>query len=396
MPNAKLPNLMIQELSNIAEDIDSLSDELKLYFQNKFTSKELKTLSSFTDEPYISAWKNYSTKSEKEGVFEVLKKCYPQLNFPIEKGIDKTQDYADAVLKGKIDCINSENNLGLNNPKGIEFLIHESIAGKVPVLKIPDNQDFTKIIQCFIYKNNPTLVPLSMGALLANGINNWDRLHTLKNDWLANNSMGNWNQEFSKNVLTNPHLFKDKIVILSTKPYSNVTARSLGISEIDLKSYSYSIRLEHECTHLYTLKKYGSASNNLHDELIADYIGISKTIGNYDKGWMLTFLGLEEYPKYRKGARLENYLGNDNISLENFERLTEIIKNAIENIALFDAELGKITSDNDQMCRIDTLCETSVIEIASENGASLLIEKYKAIRKLVYIPALFTATRNAY
>ena len=387
LPNAKLLNLMTQELSNI----DNLSDELQLYFRNKFSSKEIQTPSHFTDEPYINTWEGYCVKAENEGAFEVLKKCYPQLNFPIEKGIDKTQDYAGAVLKGKADCIiNSENNLELNNPEGIEFSIYESIAGKVPVLKIPDNQDFTKIIQCFIYKNNPTLVPLSMGALLANGINNWDRLHTLKNDWLANNSMGNWNQEFSKNVLTNPHLFKDKIVILSTKPYSNVTARSLGLSEIDLKSYSYSIRLEHECTHLYTLKKYGSASNNLHDELIADYIGITKTIGYYNKGWMLTFLGLEEYPKYRKGARLENYLGNNNISLENFERLTEIIKNAVENITLFDAELGKITSNNDQMCRIDTLCETSVIEISSENGANLLIEKYKAIRKLVYIPALFT------
>ena len=367
---------MTQELSNIAEDIDNLSDELQLYFRNKFCSNKAKTPSYFTDEPYINAWEGYCTKAEKEGAFEVLKKCYPQLNFPIEKGIDKTQDYADAVLKGKADCINSENNLGLNNPKGIEISIYESIAGKVPVLKIPDNQDFTKIIQCFIYKNNPTLVPLSMGALLANGINNWDRLHTLKNDWLANNPMGNWNQEFSKNVLPNPNSFKDKIVILSTKPYSNVTARSLGVSEIDLKSYSYTIRLEHECTHLYTLKKYDSASNNLHDELIADYIGICKTIGNYDKGWMLTFLGLEDYPKYRKGARLENYLGNDNISFENFERLTEIIKNAIENIAIFDAELGKITSDNDHKCRIDTLCETSVTEIASENGADLLVQSY--------------------
>ncbi len=368
---------MTQELSNVAEDIDNLSDELQLYFRNKFTSKELKTLSSFTDEPYISAWEGYCIKAENEGAFEVMKKCYPQLNFPIEKGINKTQDYTDAVLKGKADCINSENNLRLNNLKGIEISIHESIMGKVPVFKIPDNQDFINIIQCFLYKNNPTFVPPSMGAALVNGINNWDRLHTLKNDWVENNPMENWNQEFSKNVLPNPQLFKDKIVILSTKPYSNVAASSLGISESIWKSYSYSIRLEHECTHLYTLKKYGSASNNLHDELIADYIGVCKTIGRYNKDWMLTFMGLEEYPKYRKGARLENYLGNDDISPENFEKLTEVIKNAIENIALFDAELGGITSDNDQMCRIDTLCETNLLSIASENGPNLLLESIK-------------------
>jgi hypothetical protein len=33
-----------------------------------------------------------------------------------------------------------------------------------------------------------------------------------------------------------------------------------------------SIREEHECTHLYTLKKYGVHQIVLHDELIADYI----------------------------------------------------------------------------------------------------------------------------
>jgi hypothetical protein len=363
----------------IKEDVCNLSDELNLYFKNKFNSSETKSPSTFIDEPYINSWEGYRIESNKKGAFEVLKKCYPQLNFPVVEGIAKTQDYADAVLKGKTWYVNLENNLELNNPEGLEISIFESIAGKVPVVKVPDNQDFIQIIQCLLHKNNPTFVPLSMGACLVNGINNWDRLHTLKNNWIANNPIGNWNEEFSKNVLSNPSLFKDKIVILSTKPYSNVAANSLGISGDIWKTNSYSIRLEHECTHLYTLKKYGYATNNLHDELIADYIGISKTIGSYKKEWMLIFMGLEDYPKYRKGARLENYLGNTDLSFENFEKLTVIIKNAIENIALFDAQLGKIDSDKDHKCRIDALCETGVLAISSENGANLLAQKYNEI-----------------
>jgi hypothetical protein len=358
--------------------VDNLPDKLKLYFHNKFGSSN-KLQSLFIDEPYINSWKGYCIESTVDGVFQTLKNCYPQLNFPVKKDINLSQDYVDAVLKGKTEVINLENNLSLNNAEELKIRLHKSIAGTVPIVKVPDNQDFTQIVQCLLHKNNPTPVPLSMGALLVNGINNWDRLHTLKSNWVDKNPIGNWSEEFSKNVLPNSSLFKDKIIILSTKPYSNVSAYSLGLDEDVWKSYSYSIRLEHECTHLYTLKKYGSATNNLHDELIADYIGISKTIGSYNKEWMLAFMGLEEYPKYRKGARLENYLGNTGVSQEDFEKLTVIIKNAIENIALFDNELGKINSDYDQMCRMDALCETDVLDIASETGANLLLQKYDEI-----------------
>ena len=44
--------------------------------------------------------------------------------------------------------------------------------------------------------------------------------------------------------------------------------------------------------------------NNLHDELIADYAGITAAIGHYRAAWFLRFLGLEDYPTYRPGGRL--------------------------------------------------------------------------------------------
>ena len=374
-------------LSSLAlkEEGDDLSKELELYFQNKFSSPKAQPQSLFIDEPYISSWEGYATDSVGGNAFSILKMCYPQLNFPIEEGINKTEDYVDTVLKGKNTTVKRENTLNLIDPEGIEINIFESIAGKVPVIKVPNNQDFKQIIQSLLYKNNPSSVPDSMGAILINGINNWDRLHSLKQGWLANNPLENWNEEFAKNVLPNSGLFKDRIIILSTKPYSNVSASSLAISESEWKLYSYSIRLEHECAHLFTLKKYGSASNNLHDELIADYVGITKTIGYYSMDWMLAFMGLENYPTYRKGARLENYLGSSDLSFENFEKLTSIIKNAIKNIAGFDDELGKINSANDQIARIDALCKVSVLKIASENGKHLLLNKYKEAISKEYV-----------
>jgi hypothetical protein len=352
-----------------------LSEELKIYLSNNFKSK--KTIPAFEDEIGIKYWEDFARKSNADKLlFNELKKCYPQLNFPIEPEIEKKEEYKDLVLRGKTENIKLPFSLKLNDYKNITLRISESIAGKIPIITVPNKDDFIIIIQCLLYKNNPKHVPQSMGAALINGLNNWQKIAILKSDWLATNIAENWIKEFYMNILSNYSLYKDKLIIMSTKPYSNVSAKQLGLNESLWLSYSISIREEHECTHLYTLKKFGAASNNLHDELIADYIGIVKTIGKYNKSWMLIFMGLENYPKYRQGARLENYISDNKLSKEDFKQLVKIIRMAIENISIFDYYVGNLQLDLDQMCRIDALCETSLEELSSINGAFLLIDNY--------------------
>lgn len=348
----------------------NLSHTLKEYLFNKFGKKQ-----SFLEESNIEFWDDYSENNKNNNAFDLLKRCYPQLNFPIEKEIEKSELYKDATLRGKKDFTNLSACLELSDPASIKFEVNECIAGKIPVLTVSNQDDFIKIIQSLLYKNNPVEIPVSMGAALINGINNWERINILKKNWLSKNPSGNWNQEFS-NIILNKSLYKDKLIILSTKPYSNVPAKRLGLTDDIWISNSISIRREHEFTHLYTLKRYGYASNNLHDELIADYIGIIKTLGYYNKVWMLNFIGLEEYPKYRRGARLENYVQDNRFSHEDFRQLIKIVKNAIETIEAFDEKLGKLKSVKDQICRMDALCETCLTELASQNGASLLLERY--------------------
>lgn len=356
--------------------MESLSDNLKVYFENKFLLRG-KNRSSFKKDASAEYWENYLNQS-KEEKFDILSKFYPQLCFPIKDGINKTQPYIDAVLKGKTDS-ELKSGLPLNYSEKIDIRIYESISGKIPVVIIPDNEDFITVIQALLHKNHPSAIPLSMGASLVNGINNWSRIYDLKKDFLKNNFFSSWNSEFSKNILPNSALYKDKLIILSTKPYSNVSANKLGISEKDWNIFSLSIRLEHECTHLYTLKVYGCASNNLHDELIADYIGITKAYGSYNKVWMLHFMGLEEYPEYRLGARLENYLPRSEFSEKDFKTFITCIKNAIENISVFDTILGKIKSPADHIYRIQSLCETDLIQLSAESGFNLLLERYNKI-----------------
>ncbi|PXY46700.1 DUF7005 family protein [Flavobacterium hydrophilum] len=348
----------------------NLSHTLKEYLFNKFGKKQ-----SFLEESNIEFWDDYSENNKNNNAFDLLKRCYPQLNFPIETGIEKTELYKDATLRGKKDFTNLSACLELTDPSSIKFEVNQCIAGKVPVLIVSNQDDFIKIIQSLLYKNNPVEIPVSMGAALINGINNWERINILKKDWLSKNPLGNWNQEFST-IIPNKSLYKDKLIILSTKPYSNVPAKQLGLTEDIWIKHSISIRKEHEFTHLYTLKRYGLASNNLHDELIADYIGIIKAIGYYDKNWMLNFMGLDEYPKYRRGGRLENYVQENRLTQQDFKQLIKIIKNAIDTIAIFDKKLGKLTSVKDERCRIEALCETGLTVLASQNDASILLDNY--------------------
>lgn len=355
----------------------TFSEALNSYLENKFCLQVEGESAFFSDEPGIAFWKYFSAKIiYGDEVFFELKKCYPQLNFPIEKDVDKTELYCDYVSRGKFECIDLPFGLKLENRYGIKFDLYDSIAGKIPVFIIPNSNDFVTIMQSLLHKNNPVPIPQSMGAVMINGIVNRERLNSLKKDWLKKNPFGDWNKEFSEKILPEKEFYKDKLVFLSAKPYSNVPCEQLGLESSIWMSYAISIRREHECTHLYTLKKYGKACNNLHDELIADYVGIVKTMGSYRKKWMLKFMGLEEYPNYRTGARLENYIKESNLSDADFQQLITVVKKAIDTLDLFDQEIGELHSDTDLMCRIDSMCETSLLEMASPQGVTCLLQKY--------------------
>ena len=80
------------------------------------------------------------------------------------------------------------------------------MAGLVPVFIISDNQDFEKITQCLLHKNNPAPVPQSMGAFLANGLVNWNRLHALEKNWLPAPFSGNLEPGIFKKCAARPRL----------------------------------------------------------------------------------------------------------------------------------------------------------------------------------------------
>lgn len=354
---------------------DSAIDELLAYSENKFTNK--RNASSLLEDTYINTWEDYYSESKKISAFDTLKKYIVQLQFPVQKGISKTKEYINSSLRGKPKL--SKSCLMLNQPELIKLeLYNSSIIGKVPVIIVPNDDDFNTVISALSNKNEPQELPKSMGASFINGINNWDRIYRLKANWLIHNPTGNWNIHFKEHILPKPHLFKDKLVVLSTKAYSGIKCEGIGVSKDSWEFLSLIIRREHECAHLFTLKYYGCMANNMHDEIIADYAGITKVLGHFNKEWFLQFIGLENYPNYRKGGRLENYQGSTKLSKEAFEGLKTIVKNVTDAVYKFDHTLGQVKSPIDQLNRIKSICEVDLITMASSKGTQNLLEIYNS------------------
>ncbi len=373
--------LFIQEIVSNEKAVEELLE----YSRNRFLEEQKDVSTANEEELYIEAWQRYANEAKDKGVFETLQEYFHQLKFPIDKGISGSEEYRNATLRGR--SVVSESRLQLRHPEWLQLEIYESdLIGKVPVIVAPDQQDFYTLICAFAHRNEPKDLPKSMGAVFINGLYNWDRIHQLKEHWLRQNPFGtSWPNYFKQEVLPNPSLFKDKLMILSAKDYSNVKSDRLHISEKDWKNASLAIRREHECAHLFTLKNYGCMNNNMHDELIADYAGIVKALGHLDKNWMLHFLGLEEYPKYRKGGRLENYQGNTKLSDAAFDGLKTLVKHAIDSIEQFDHSLGPISNSKDLMNRIISLCQVDLISMALPSGFDTLVtEHFKHTKSLYY------------
>lgn len=364
-------------------DDASVIHTLLAYTENKF-SNALNNINLLNiplpDEPYVETWSEYLNEaSEERKLFDVLRSKIIQLRFPVEKNISRAEIYRNAVLKGIFTS--PGDSLNLKSPDSISLRLYQTIAGKIPVLIIPDPEDFQKTIQALLYKNEPVPVPQSMGAAMISGLNNWSRIEKYKRAWNTGNANGNWSNEFINNVIPKKEIYQDKLIILSKKNYSNTFAHMLNIDETAWPEYSLQIRLEHECAHFFTARFLGCMANNLHDELIADYMGIIKVTGKFRADWFLQFTGLENYPVYRAGGRLENYTGEIKVSTPAFNILTAITRNAALNVEKFDAVAGTSDHSLDKAIRLLTLCSVDLLSMSTGEGLAQLIYNYKTYLK---------------
>ncbi|WP_019503682.1 hypothetical protein [Pleurocapsa sp. PCC 7319] len=350
-------------------------EELSAYNQNVFDHSNWQSSLQFPlePEPYVAIWSEYLNISEEIGVWSTLKNVLVQLHFPIAEGISQTEAYRAATLRGADPhTIPEATGLKLKQPEKLDLKIYPSLAGAIPILLPGNREDFVTLVQALTKRNEPQAIPLSMGACMIAGYNNWSRIRRYRQQWEQENSANSgdmaWKQEFMK-LIPLKNLYHDRFIILSDGFYSNVAPQDIELTESEWRQLSLTIRLEHECTHYFTRRLFNSMQNNLLDELIADYRGIVAAIGHYRADWFLRFMGLESFPKYREEGRLQNYRGQSPLSDRAFKILQALVVAAAKNLEHFDRKYAKeLKLSSNQPLMLMALTHLTLEELASDQA----------------------------
>ena len=199
------------------------------------------------------------------------------------------------------------------SPESIEIKMYDSFAGRIPIIYVRDPDDFEHLVTNVAYRGVRPEGLEKTGASFISGKTT-------------------------------------RFIILSAKPYSNVPASELGLdTNIDWSEKSLMLRREHECTHYFTKQTYGITNNILHDEIMADFIGIYEVFGFYRSDWFLRFMGIIE----GSGDRLKFY--TESLSPMVSEAVTELLKEAAYRLEEWSETEGfKALSKED---RIKTMCK---------------------------------------
>ncbi len=347
------------------------AEELLAYNENVFDLGALTSKVRFPlpDEPFVAFWETVEREARVRGAFPVLRDHLPQLRFPVRAGMSETADYRAATRRGiPAETLPEATGLELEHPRAIEVVIHPSPAGRIPLLIARDRAEFVALIRALTKKNEPEPVPDAQGALMVSGYNNWSRVGELRRRWEglapAERETATWSEELQC-IQTRRELYQDRFILLSDGPYSAVPAADLGLAEAEWREMSLVIRREHECAHYFTRRLFGSMRNNLLDELIADYAGLVAATGRFRAGWFLRFVGLENFPRYRPGGRLDLYRGKPPLSDGAFRVLQVLVKSAAENLERFHGP-------RETALTIAAMASFRLEDLASERAGDLL------------------------
>lgn len=311
------------------------------------------------DEVHVAAWQDYALQAEKEGVWPVLQRCFGCLRFPIQAGISQTEPYQQARAGRAVPAAAA---LSLQQPDGLALSLQPTAAGAIPVLTAGCRADFVTLVQAFAHGNEPVAVPDSMGAAMIAGITNSHRLRAFRGLRPAKSD------------------YQDRFILLSRGPYSGVPASALGLDATAWDALSLTIRRHHECAHYFTKRVFGVMRRHLHDELLADYAGISAALGHFRADWFLHFMGLEAYPPYRPGARLENYLDDALHEPAARDHIAGWLARAAHNLETFDRAQGGQPADLPGQARLRTqarvlyaIASLTLPELAAANAPDRLL-----------------------
>jgi hypothetical protein len=322
---------------------DGVAEELLAYGESRFRVPDGPVDWPLPDEPFAPVWDGYAAEVERAGTVLVLARNLVQLRFPVRGGISLHPEYRACTRRGSDPGQSAlASGLQLKAPELCRIRLHQTAAGRIPILIAPQRQDFVSLVRALANRNEPVVVPDSQGAVVISGYNNWDRVRRLAGEPTAAGLDARTFEFLAPQLGANQPLYQDRFILIGSGPYSGVPASALGLTEADWGRLSIEIRCEHECTHYVTRRCFGSMRNNALDELVADYRGVVAATGGIRPEWLLHFFGLESFPHYRRGGRLENYRADPSLSDTAFVVLQRLVHRAIWSLAAFDGALPEV------------------------------------------------------
>lgn len=241
-------------------------------------------------------------------VIEYYIEQYPQLTLDIKEGASSSEEYKNIVLRGIFPDIMK---LPFECDIIAERIIMDTPIGTKEALYLPDRKVFEHFIRALAHKCEPVHIPSTTGAIMISGINNWNKIYAHRDEFLKNNPVESWGEEFKRFTSVKEN-FKDSVLLISRGGYSNVSYEATEYNEDEWLNISRDIRVYHELTHYISRNKYLEHKSAVRDEVIADCIGIVGATGSYNTNLAEYVLGIEK-ESYRKGGRLENYVKEDDL-----------------------------------------------------------------------------------
>ncbi len=236
-------------------------------------------------------------------VLEILAERYPQLY--LQPGENMEDAYRESALKGQVP---EHASLALFQGSEKDSLTTEQTpAGPVDVLYLYQREDFENALRLLAYRCRPETVPATIGAMTLSGLANWKKINDHKEAYLAAGHT-DWAQEWERFTADRKN-YQDTLILLSSGPYSGVSASQAHMPEETWLKVSRKVRLYHECTHVICRRLFPQQKEDIWDEIVADAIGIRKSLGYYDVKLAALFLGVsaEGY----MGGRLEQYISEE-------------------------------------------------------------------------------------
>lgn len=349
---------------------DSTLPELRAYLEHPARGKEPVPFAG--EEPHVEVWREYAADAERDGVPAALRHRFAQFLFPVAAGMSGREDYRAATRRGEFPAGAVDGGLALRAPEALRLEIHESIGGPVPVLVAPERADFVALVQALTARNEPEPVPASMGACIVSGLNNWDRVARHRAAWSTarggDDSPEDWQDEFRRMASDKPR-YQDRLLLLSTGPYSAVSASAAGLAEDEWLARSLVMRREHECTHLFTQRAFGVMRNHALDELLADFAGLVAAFGEYRPELARLFLGVDRAGAYRVGGRLQNYRGSPPLSEPAFSVLVRLVESAIDRLDRNSRRFGPLLRRPDTLrSQVAARYRRSLVDLAAGDG----------------------------